>query len=69
MKIINLNTELHIDEEVDAAYLYIDKKNKDKKVSFSSSLLDENWWMINIDYHSKWKIVWIEFIPASKFFK
>ncbi|MDD2907832.1 MAG: DUF2283 domain-containing protein [Candidatus Gracilibacteria bacterium] len=69
MKIINLNSELHIDEVANAAYLYIYKENKNNKISYSSSLLDENNSMINIDFSEKNEIIGIEFIPASKFFK
>lgn len=68
MKIIKLNSELHIDEDSNAGYLYINKENK-SKVSFSSSLLDDNNSMINIDFSDNNEIIWIEFIPASKFFK
>lgn len=68
MKIINLNSELHIDSEADAAYLYLNKW-KENKVNYTNSLFDENGWNINIDYDTDWKIIWIEFLPASKFFK
>lgn len=70
MKIINLNSELHIDNEVDSAYLYLYlDKNIDNKVDYTSWFIDENnGWNINIDYSSDWKILWIEFIPASIFF-
>jgi hypothetical protein len=56
MKIINLNSELHIDEVANAAYLYINKENKNK-VSFSSPLLDENNSMVNIDFSEKNEII------------
>lgn len=68
MKIIKLNSELHIDEASNAAYLYINKENK-SKVLFSSSLLDDNNSMINIDFSNNNEIIWIEFMPVSKFFK
>ncbi|MDD3144647.1 MAG: DUF2283 domain-containing protein [Candidatus Gracilibacteria bacterium] len=68
MKIVNLNSELHIDNEADAAYLYLNKE-KENKVNYTNSLLDENGGNVNIDFNIQGKIVGIEFIPASKFFK
>jgi hypothetical protein len=56
MKIIKLNSELHIDEVSNAAYLYINKENKNK-VSFSSSLLDDNNSMINIDFSDNNEVI------------
>lgn len=67
MKIINLNSELHIDSESDAAYLYLNKW-KENKVNYTNSLFDEDGGNINIDYNTDWKVIWIEFLPASKYF-
>lgn len=50
MKIVNLNSELHIDNEADAAYLYLNKE-KENKVNYTNSLLDENGWNVNIDFN------------------
>lgn len=67
MKVIKLSSELHIDNESDAAYLYLNSK-KESKVNHTNSLLDEDGSNINIDYDNNWKMIWIEFLPASKFF-
>lgn len=66
MKVIKLNSELHIDDEADTAYLYVN--NKQKQVHHTNPLVTDDWTMINVDYDDNWKILWIEFSPASKFF-
>jgi len=68
MKIIQLSSELHIDTESDAAYLYLNTKEWND-VNYTSSLLEDDGSNINIDYDNNWKVIWIEFIPASKIFK
>lgn len=68
MKKIKLNSELHIDNEADAAYLYLNSW-KESKVSHTSCLFENDNWNINIDYNENWEIIWIEFLPASKYFK
>ena len=67
MRIINLKSELHIDEDANAAYLYLDKQ-KENKAHYTNYLLDDKGWNINIDYNNDWKVIWIEFLPASNFF-
>jgi len=68
MKIVNFKSKLHIDNEVDTAYLYLNTKEWNN-VSYTSSLLEDDGSNINIDYDNNWKVIWIEFIPASKYFK
>lgn len=67
MKIVNFKSKLHIDNEVDTAYLYLNTKEWNN-VSYTSSLLEDDGSNINIDYDNNWKVIWIEFIPESIFF-
>lgn len=66
MKIINFESKITIDDEADAAYLYLPNPSEKETINYTIPVIDERTWsMINIDISKNWKIIGLETLPSS----